>query len=680
MPLPAQAILSGVVKAPPGLPSGEETLPSRPEPVEVAERNSPTSGKPAGSLALATAHAGARDGGDPAQAKAGEVFRCIIEPIINPERYAELHRQHPQRSDLVRYLAEQHRKTPRTVYRLLAEYEKHGMLGLLRRIRADKGLPRVLNAASMQFIVAAALPEAGVRGELTNADVWRIHEEERRFRERHARAPLNGDDKYASLLDSQGCFLRSALLSPASYRTFCREIAKIPEIIRLMARSGEEAYRNAELISFRDFSSIHPMDYVVMDHRVLDLHCLVPVRGGWKLARPWITAAIDMRTRKWLGWLLCEVPSSDSIATVLKQVFLAHGLPKGLYWDNGRDFRCRWLEGGRERDRTSSRIDELPRRWMGVLESLGVRVHHAIVRNARAKLIEPNFGRMADFERMLPEYCGNFPGTRPENFDKMVRDHHAWLKGKPGASPFRTIEEIAALYDELLEKLNEDPLRGEGMAKTTPTGRGWMCPNEAWELLIPRIERRTIPEELLGLVFCKRQQLKIRNGEAQMTLAGKPYHYRLTENRTGLLGLNGKSVTLAYDPFDLERGAVYFEERFIGLADCIALRRMGEDAFKQDERDRRATRREVKRFIGNVHRSVPVPDPETYLSRRRAVAPKREEPERAVVPVQVPAQIEEAHAARLAESAFSFEEPGEAIVSAPPAEPDHGDAFRFFSD
>ena len=56
------------------------------------------------------------------------------------------------------------------------------------------------------------------------------------------------------------------------------------------------------------------MDYVVMDHRVLDIFCLVPVRGGWKLARPWLTAAIDMRTRKWLAWGIFETPSSDAIS------------------------------------------------------------------------------------------------------------------------------------------------------------------------------------------------------------------------------------------------------------------------------------------------------------------------------------------------------------------------------
>lgn len=177
--------------------------------------------------------------------------------------------------------------------------------------------------------------------------------------------------------------------------TLRRFVEMIPEVVRTLARDGEEAYRNTqEIISHRDFEAVWPMDYVVMDHRRLDVFCLMRERGGWKLARPWLTAAIDMRTRKWLAWCIVETPSSDSIAAVLKRVFLNYGLPKELYWDNGKDFRCEWFEGKRRQERTAGRITDLDPTWRGVLGTLNIRVRHAIVRNARAKLIEPNFGRV----------------------------------------------------------------------------------------------------------------------------------------------------------------------------------------------------------------------------------------------------------------------------------------------
>ena len=148
-----------------------------------------------------------------------------------------------------------------------------------------------------------------------------------------------------------------------------------------------------------------------------------------------------------------------------------------------------------------------------------------------------------------------------------------------------------------------------------------------------------------------------------------------------LLALNGRTVEVAYDPLDLGSAAVYFENRFIGLAQCLDLRRMGESDFVQDERERRTVRREVKKFIAAVHQVVPIATAETQLDRRRANTPTRPATERVDVPVLLPAPITEAHAALVAESEFSFkaaEAPVPVVEAAPVADAD--DQFCFFSD
>ncbi|MDR3701998.1 MAG: DDE-type integrase/transposase/recombinase [Candidatus Sulfopaludibacter sp.] len=640
-------------------------------------------GAPAESLALGLRRAVGLNGSEAAQAEAGAEFRNIIDPILNPERFAELHRAFPRRCDLVQHLAEQHQMSARSIYRRIEAWEQKGITGLLRKIRSDKGSPRALNQASINFIIAYELPKPGVYGEYSNAEIWKIHEEERAWRQAHASKPLSPENraKYAGCLDTEGRFLPSAQLSQASYATFCRQVDKLPELVKTMARKGQDAYRNHELLSFRDYNSILPLDYVVMDHRVLDIFSMVrDGRNGWKLIRPWLTAALDMRTRRWLAWVIVETPSSDSIAAVLKRVFVNAGLPTAVYWDNGKDFRCQWLEGGQQQNRAAKRIDGLPEKWTGVLESLDIRVTHALAYRARSKVIEPCFGAIADFDRSLPEWCGHKPGARPERFDSLLKDHEDWLKGRRPNTPFRTIEEIAALYDLKLNDLNEQEHRGEGMHKVTPTGYGWKCPNEAWEILIPKVQRRTIPEDVLQLCFAKRRELTIRNGEVQVTFAGKPYHYRLTSSRMGLLGLNGRTVELAYDPLDLGKAAIYHESTFIGLAECLPLRHMGESAFVQDERDRRHARREVNRFIKTVHETVPTSDPETYLLRRQAVRPARLESGRLEVPAQLPAPIADARAAQQAEQAFSFEDATGDIAVSEAAPAVAGDEFNFFSD
>jgi hypothetical protein len=173
--------------------------------------------------------------------------------------------------------------------------------------------------------------------------------------------------------------------------------------------------------------------------------------------------------------------------------------------------------------------------------------------------------------------------------------------------------------------------------------------------------------------------LTVRNGEACATFGGRQFHYRLEGNRTSLLALNGRKVELAYDPLDLGEAAVYYENGFVGLAHSLELRRMGEDAFVQDERDRRATRRDVKRLIATVHQVVPIPDAETQLARRKAVIPVRAITERAELAPQLPESITEARAARQAEREFSFESaPPVEVVRHPEPPADDGE-FNFFA-
>src|ERR1022692_3217313 len=120
------------------------------------------------------------------------------------------------------------------------------------------------------------------------------------------------------------------------------------------------------------------------------------------------------------------------------------------------------------------------------------------------------------------------------------------------------------------------------------------------------------------------------------------------------MAFNGREIQFGYDVLDLETIALYCDDRFIGLANCVDLRRMGEQAFVQDEKDRRAARRETKRFIAAVHQQVPIPDYQQRATRRQAVIPERMEPERPAAPCTLPAAIMEASQAAAEDHAFSF--------------------------
>lgn len=628
---------------------------------------------------------------EPADRAEAELRYRVIEPLLKPDDHRGIWLQcENRRTAVVEYLATHHQTKPRTIYTWLTKFKDGGLPALVGRDRNDKGRPRSFNAAALDFIVAAALPKSGAYGKLTVREIYRAYKEERQWRAEHADKPL-GDferQKYARYLDGRAQLRPEAQLPAASYETFRTWFNKIPDVVKVMAREGGEAFSNTqEILSYRALSEINPLEYLVMDHRTLDLFCMVKRGGKWTLIRPWLTAAIDMRTRKWLGWAIVETPSSDSIATVLKRTFLNYGLPKACYWDNGKDFLCEWLEGNKRRNGQKFKVEQLSDGIRGVMETLGIRVHHAIVKRARSKIIEPCFIATANFDRTLPEWCGHRPTARPEQFGQMVKQFERWTKGEAKTTPFRTIEDIAALYNEFLLSLGEREHQGEGMRKVTPTGRGWMCPNEAWETLISRVDVRMAPPEVLQFCFHKRRALTVRNGELRPSFHGQQYHYRMVENPMALMALNGRDVEFAYDPNDLETGAVYCEGRFLGLVNNVELRRMGEDGFVVDERNRRAARREVRKFISGIHQAIHIPAAEERAARRMAVAPARALAAGAEMtsPAELPVEIVDAAEAARHMSDYSFTAESEkvdilALDQEAYRDDDLDDEFKFFRE
>jgi transposase InsO family protein len=602
----------------------------------------------------------------------------VIEPLIERAKFSLLYAQYPRLAQVYDYVAAAEHVKVRTLYRWVKAWQVGGYPGLVRRDRADKGEARAMNEPARELLLRLAAPGIG-DGVLRVAEMWRVYEEERAWRGAHMDRAVGPAEReqYRRYVDETGRLTAAAQLPEISARTFRDWYERIPEMFRTLAREGVDAYRNQhEIISHRDIAAVAPMEYVVMDHRVLDVFCMVRERGGWRLARPWLTAAIDMRTRKWLAWAIVETPSSDSIACVLKRLFCDFGLPGSLYWDNGKDFTCQWFEGLTRRERKVGRIGDLDPTWRGVLGTLDIRVHHAIAYNARAKIIEPNFNRIANVDRAQPEWCGHNPGARPERFEELVRRHEKWVAGEYAEPTFRTIEEIASLYSRAIRDINERPLEGQGMRTVTPDGYGWMCPNQAWETLIGGVARRDVPPEVLHMCFAKRKALTVQHSEISTTHDGRVYHYRMSDNSRRLMALDGRVVDLAFDPLDLEEAAVYYQSRFFGLVRCVELRRMGEQAFVEDEKDRRATRREMKKLVRGMHAMAPAPTFEQRLDRRAEVVPAREDA-RVSIPVAIAGPVMEAvEAARCAAEAA---EPVvvEKVVAAEHATEDDGE-FRFF--
>ena len=286
---------------------------------------------------------------DDADRKQAEGRYQVIAALIEPKRFRKLWTQYGGKRTRVRNeLAKQHGVSARTVHnwaqRYLGKYQDaykgmRGLTALVDRDRADKSRPRLMNDTALDLLLHLAFPEERRAGQLTISKAWEAYNEERHFRDEYLRpTPEPADDRarLEAYTDSRGHLLKKARLPEVSYWTFRQWWRNLPAAGLRLGRKGPDAFLNHEAsVSYRNYLKLKPLEFVVMDHRQLDLTCLLPERRvrhrGWRLGRPWVTAAIDMRTRRWLAWKIVERPNSASIAAVLKRVFLDHGLPKNFY-------------------------------------------------------------------------------------------------------------------------------------------------------------------------------------------------------------------------------------------------------------------------------------------------------------------------------------------------------------
>ena len=616
---------------------------------------------------------------DEDRAVAEERFR-VIAPLIEPTRYRSIWigRTKDQVVELLsesntRTLKTSGRKVPiskRTIYNWVARWEgkrdgRRGLQALVDQDRCTKGQAKKFNQAALDLVVKLMTPKPGADGygEMTVWDAFSAYHEELTRRQALDGQPLAGDDakRLRNYLDSDGRLLPEAQLSPVTYETFRRLVRSLPQPLLTLARKGRENFDAVEVpYSYRALSKLEPLDWVVMDHRQLDLFCLLPDRKGWKIGRPWVTAALDMRTRRWLSWVIVAQPDSQSIATSMKRLLLEHGRPRAFYWDNGQDFECDWLDG--------------------VLQSLKIKVTHSIVKRARSKIIEPNFRRLSNFERTLPWWTGHKTAARPdERLGKLYKQHDRWLVDAKVERPFRTIDEISTLYDQLFADLNSKPLEGEGMQVVSADGLSYQSPEEAWNSLAGDVTREAVDRATLLFMFRDRRKVKVAHGQIRLSYHGSQFIYEPSSDDAplALAPFNGKSVEVALDKLDLQTVAVFYEDKLVCLADNMELRGMREDAFKEDEKVRRRMYRWFKSLIDAAHQQLDVPTPIEALERRVREAQELPEPERKTVNMIYP-QVGQAVAAMGSRERFSFAQGGE--IRSAEAEDDSGTEFEFFGD
>ena len=273
-------------------------------------------------------------------------------------------------------------------------------------------------------------------------------------------------------------------------KTFIRRLrAEVPEQAIFMARHGDASW-NKKYANYvpRDYSELSAGVCWVSDHAQID----VAVSFNGTVCFPWVTVFRDAKTSKWLGWFLhADSPNSDHIFQAFYYGVLNFGIPEDVYLDNGKDYRCKDLAGGR------TRVIKVKHKNNGgsLIQNLGINIHFALPYNAQTKPVERDFLKIKEFlSKGFVGYRGGKITERPEKLKNEIKNEQ-----------IMQFDDFKKLFDRFIEEyLNKRPSKGKVLQ-----GK---CPDELWAEEFTK--KKVISKDALKL-FCMRTTNNVtikRNG------------------------------------------------------------------------------------------------------------------------------------------------------------------------
>lgn len=314
---------------------------------------------------------------------------------------------------------------------------------------------------------------------------------------------------------------------------FTRLLKKeVGESAAYLARNGWHKW-NRKYASYieRDYDQIAAGEVWVSDHAQVDV--AIKSRKDGKPVFGWITSFIDMKTGKALSCLYHEEPpNSDHIFQAFYLAAMSHGLPKYLYIDNGKDYRCHDFAGGRRHYRLE--VNESQAR--GMLLDLGVIPIFALPYQAQSKTIERWHLEVKNkLSRNTIGFRGGNVTERPEKLALEIK------RGE--LLDFVVFNDL--LQDTIFNYINKLPSNGKACQGKSP--------DDTWNLANP--VKRMVRSEALKLFCCRTTKaLTIgRNGV-------KHSQYKVTYFAEWMVPLKGTKVYLRIAPDNVNDAWVFSDE------------------------------------------------------------------------------------------------------------------------
>lgn len=372
---------------------------------------------------------------------------------------------------------------------------------------------------------------------------------------------------------------REYALPLPSITTFQRRAGNIPVPYIKYWRYNEKTFIGecAPYIK-RMYDDLESNDIWVADNHTFD----VMVNKNNAPVRVYLTAFMDVRSRKMTGWCVTDAPSSDATIYALKKGCEKYGVPKMLYTDNGREFLFHDLGGNGFRKRRKGEPLKLP----SILDDLGIRFTTALPKNARAKGVERAFLTVKEtFSKLYDGYTGGTILEKPDRLKTEVKN----------MSALTAIDDFKKQVDAYITGIyNKHSHAGEGMY-----GRS---PDEVFAANL--IEQRVIPKEKINLMFMRYAKsssgmLKVGKNGISLKFYGQELQYWNEE----LWRLwFGKDVYVRYSPDDLSAIRVYdAQKRFICTANIRSAvsYKADKESIKELTREKRSAVKAIKAYKKN---------------------------------------------------------------------------------
>lgn len=362
------------------------------------------------------------------------------------------------------------------------------------------------------------------------------------------------------------------LLPLASENAFAREIERsIPVPVLKYFRLGQKAFKDecAPYIK-RTYEDLNSNDIWVTDNHTFDI--FVDDGEHKKPIRVYLTAFLDVRSRKMVGWYVTDAPCSDATLQALRRGIERYGIPKRILSDNGREFLTHDIGGRGFRKNGRENEHQAPT----ILDNLGIEFRTALVKNARAKIVERAFLDVKEcFSKLFEGYTGGTIKERPERLKTMARK----------AANFTPYEDFEIFVDKYIEGIfNYEEHGGVGMKDKTR--------NQVYAECL--YEVRTATSEELNLMMMRNSRMvTVRRDGVVLKL----YDTEITFWSDELLYNHiGEKVYYRYNPDDLSEVRIYDEnDRFL----CTAQQHTALSYFanKEDVAEQMKEQRQLEKVV-----------------------------------------------------------------------------------